>query len=272
MTIVFPNSTGSKTRRRMSSTLRTRTAMRITRAMVVLIVGLPLLLPLLLRQWDHFGGTIMIAEAFHPSSNAAASSSAFPISTRSSRPGQSRTITPATTITTPTTTQTQMRIQQTQLFCICVDCKWVTSCKAYHFVEKKHEQPHMSEEPTFLPREGSPTINVNIRTEQRTPKPKAGVVDKTDDALARMWKDQIREDNDEQGDGESNSDSESNSEPKRDARYYEETGTIEAINTNTTTTIEYDVVKCADFVLDKGCWIRNMPEEMKRVNPDFVPT
>jgi hypothetical protein len=239
----------------MSSTLRRRTA--ITRTMVILLVVLPLLLPLLLRQWGNLDVAIMVAEAFHPTYNAAPSS-AFLVST-SSRPGQSRTIT--------TTTTTQMRTQ-TKLFCICVDCKWVTSCKAYHFVEKKHEQPHMSEEPTFLPREGSPTINVNIRTEQR--KPKAGV-DKTDDAVARMWKDQIQEENDdEQGDGNIGSNSES--EPKRDARYYEEMGTIEAVNTNTTTTIEYDVVKCADFVLDKGCWIRNMPEEIKRVNPDFVPT
>jgi hypothetical protein len=40
----------------------------------------------------------------------------------------------------------------------------------------------------------------------------------------------------------------------------------------TTTTYEYDVVACADFVLDQGCWIRNMPEEIRRANPHFVPT
>jgi len=118
----------------------------------------------------------------------------------------------------------------------------------------------MSEEPTFLPREGSPTINVNIRTEQRKPKPVAGVVDKS---AGGMWKDQIREDGYDDGD---------DGGPGRDASYYEETGIVEAVSTNTTTTIEYDVVKCADFVLDKGCWVRNMPEEIKRVNPDFVPT
>eukprot|EP00520_Triparma_pacifica_P000092 CAMPEP_0118635842 /NCGR_PEP_ID=MMETSP0785-20121206/2291_1 /TAXON_ID=91992 /ORGANISM="Bolidomonas pacifica, Strain CCMP 1866" /LENGTH=70 /DNA_ID=CAMNT_0006526901 /DNA_START=389 /DNA_END=601 /DNA_ORIENTATION=+ len=38
------------------------------------------------------------------------------------------------------------------------------------------------------------------------------------------------------------------------------------------TTIEYDVVKCADFKEDKGRWVRYMPEEIKRANPDFVPT
>lgn len=38
------------------------------------------------------------------------------------------------------------------------------------------------------------------------------------------------------------------------------------------TTVEYDVVKCADFIEDKGCWVRNMPEEIRLANPDFVPS
>lgn len=38
------------------------------------------------------------------------------------------------------------------------------------------------------------------------------------------------------------------------------------------TTYEYDVVECKDFVEDQGCWVRNMPEEIKRLNPNFVPT
>ena len=37
-------------------------------------------------------------------------------------------------------------------------------------------------------------------------------------------------------------------------------------------TYEYDVVACEDFVEDKGCWVRNMPEEIRLANPDFVPT
>jgi len=149
-------------------------------------------------------------------------------------------------------TSTATKRSTTPLSCICVDCQWVTSCKAYNFVETKHEQPHMSEDPTFLPREGSPTIQVNIRTEPRKSESGAG---------PRMWKNQIMDEDDEEDD-----------EPKKDASYYEETGTIETVKTNTTTTIEYDIVKCADFVLDKGCWIRNMPDEIRRVNPDFVPT
>jgi hypothetical protein len=37
-------------------------------------------------------------------------------------------------------------------------------------------------------------------------------------------------------------------------------------------TMEYDVVKCEDYVQDMGCWVRNMPEEIRKANPDFVPT
>jgi len=132
--------------------------------------------------------------------------------------------------------------------CICVDCQWVTSCKAYHFVETKHQQPHMSETPTFLPREGSPTIQVNIRTEPR---------DKV-----WLWKDRAAKKN------ITTAAALSSSVPGESSG-----GTaIESVVTNTTTTIEYDVVACEDFVLDKGCWVRNMPDEIKKVNPDFVPT
>lgn len=38
------------------------------------------------------------------------------------------------------------------------------------------------------------------------------------------------------------------------------------------TTYEYDVVACADFVEEKGCWVRNMPQEIKDANPNFVPS
>lgn len=189
------------------------------------MVVLTLLLQLLMLHGNKRSGVITVVDAFCPALGA-----------------------------TTTSIGRKERIP-TRLSCICVNCKWVTSCKAYHFVEKKHEQPHMSEEPTFLPREGSPTINVNIRTEQRVPKIKAGVIEKQ---KPQMWKDQIEDDD--------------INEPKRDAKYYEETGTIETVRTNTTTTIEYDIVKCADFSLEKGCWVRNMPEEIRRVNPDFVPT
>lgn len=35
----------------------------------------------------------------------------------------------------------------TQQNCICIDCARVTNCKAYHFVETKHNQPHMTDDP-----------------------------------------------------------------------------------------------------------------------------
>ena len=38
------------------------------------------------------------------------------------------------------------------------------------------------------------------------------------------------------------------------------------------TTYEYDVVKCADYDHDPGCWVRNMPQEIKDANPQFVPS
>ena len=50
----------------------------------------------------------------------------------------------------------------TQLNCICVNCAFVDNCTAYHVVEAKHGQPHVAEKPIFTPREGSPTVAVNI--------------------------------------------------------------------------------------------------------------
>jgi hypothetical protein len=47
--------------------------------------------------------------------------------------------------------------------CICVNCHYVDRCSTYHAVEHQHQQPHLSEGPDFEP--DSPTINVNIRTE-----------------------------------------------------------------------------------------------------------
>ena len=46
--------------------------------------------------------------------------------------------------------------------CICVNCHYVDSCETYHAVEAQHQQPHLTENPTFDPNE--PSINVNIRT------------------------------------------------------------------------------------------------------------
>ncbi|KAJ1448070.1 chloroplast protein Ycf34-domain-containing protein [Pelagophyceae sp. CCMP2097] len=46
--------------------------------------------------------------------------------------------------------------------CICVDCALVDRCTAYHVVEAKHDQPHVSPAPDFTPRSGSPTVAINL--------------------------------------------------------------------------------------------------------------
>lgn len=134
--------------------------------------------------------------------------------------------------------------------CICIDCARVTNCAAYHFVESKHEQPHMTENPTFEPREGSPTIEVNIRTIRNS--------DDRQREIERMWREHKAETEramETQGDDE-------------DTPLFGET----KYDLSPVTTYEYDVVECEDFLSDRGCWVRNMPEEIRLANPDFVPS
>jgi Hypothetical chloroplast protein Ycf34 len=47
--------------------------------------------------------------------------------------------------------------------CICIHCHYVDRCSTYHAVEHQHQQPHLTESPTFEASE--PTINVNIRNQ-----------------------------------------------------------------------------------------------------------
>ena len=44
--------------------------------------------------------------------------------------------------------------------CICVDCRWVDRCQAYHAVERQHGVDHLSEAPDFEP--SSPRIHVSV--------------------------------------------------------------------------------------------------------------
>jgi hypothetical protein len=132
--------------------------------------------------------------------------------------------------------------------CICVNCALVTSCTAYHFVETKHDQPHMTETPTFTPRDGSPTIHVNIRSIRSDTDRQAEV--------QRMW----REHETETEKAQSDSDSSDN--------LHGET----VYDLTPVTTYEYDVVKCQDYVEDLGNWVRNMPLEIRNANPNFVPS
>jgi hypothetical protein len=47
------------------------------------------------------------------------------------------------------------------VMCICVDCRWVDRCQAYHAVERQHRAPHLSGSPDFRPRQ--PQIHVQVR-------------------------------------------------------------------------------------------------------------
>ncbi|MGB1416651.1 MAG: Ycf34 family protein [Synechococcus sp.] len=44
--------------------------------------------------------------------------------------------------------------------CICVDCRWVDRCQAYHAVERQHGVAHLCEQPDFEPL--SPRIHVSV--------------------------------------------------------------------------------------------------------------
>lgn len=45
--------------------------------------------------------------------------------------------------------------------CICVDCRWVDRCQAYHAVERQHGVPHLSAAPDVQPEH--PRIHVQVR-------------------------------------------------------------------------------------------------------------
>jgi len=47
---------------------------------------------------------------------------------------------------------------------ICVNCKWVDSCKAYHAVEKQHGVKHLNLNPNFEPKE--PVIHISLMNQE----------------------------------------------------------------------------------------------------------
>ena len=44
--------------------------------------------------------------------------------------------------------------------CICVDCRWVDRCQAYHAVERQHGAPHLAETPDLKPVD--PRIHISV--------------------------------------------------------------------------------------------------------------
>jgi len=135
--------------------------------------------------------------------------------------------------------------------CICIHCSRVTNCLAYHFVEEQHTQPHINKSPTWEPRNGSPTIQVHIRPD----------ADRAEKAIGLMWNEHV--DQTRQAEEASNNLQEGEKDvPLFGEKQYDLSGT---------TSYEYDVVECEDFVLSRDAWVRNMPEEIRIANPDFVP-
>jgi hypothetical protein len=137
-------------------------------------------------------------------------------------------------------------ISSTALHCICINCARVTNCAAYHFVEAKHEQPHINKNPTWEPRDGSPTIQVNIRSIRSVDDRKAEV--------ERMWREHKSE------------------EARAETIGGNELHGTTVYDFTPSTTYEYDVVQCADYVEEKGAWVKNMPLEIRNANPHFVPS
>jgi hypothetical protein len=147
--------------------------------------------------------------------------------------------------------------------CICINCARVINCSAYQFVETKHNQPHIADTTTFTPRDGSPTIHVNVRT------------DRSDNhEMDRIWRehsDETRRAQEKDQKQASTRNSKNDDIPIPTG--HEPTLHGESIYSLTpVTTLEYDVVACADYMEEMGCWVRNMPDEIKRANPHFVPT
>lgn len=110
-----------------------------------------------------------------------------------------------------------------------------------------------------MPQEGSPTIHVNVRT-IRTEEDRQREIE-------RMWSEHAAET--ERAEAEAAAAAASSSEDEEDQQPLHGATTYDL---GSSTTIEYDVVACEDFVEDKGCWVRNMPQEIKDANPHFVPS
>jgi len=140
--------------------------------------------------------------------------------------------------------------------CICINCKYVTNCAAYHFVEERHSQPHMTENPTFTPQDGSPTIHVNIRSQYDAQNSEGNEI------IRKMWREYKQEEEAAMKGSES-------SESGDDSVTGPTTYNLSSIGE---ISYEYDVVKCENYVEEMGCWVTNMPQEIREANPEFVPT
>jgi len=121
----------------------------------------------------------------------------------------------------------------------------------------------MTENPTFEPRNGSPTIHVNIRTRETV---------ESQQEAQRLWREhegETKRAQERAAEAASSMNPTSpQSQPPQPPFLYGQ----ERYNLQPKVTMEYDVVKCEDYVEDIGCWIRHMPDEIRRANPNFVPS
>ena len=133
----------------------------------------------------------------------------------------------------------------------------------------------MTDNPTFEPRDGSPTIQVHIRTIRKEEK----ITNR------RMWKEQQQQQ--QQNNNVVVEEQAAEAAKILENKTRNENAPVPTVPppittpdtdksyegwASSVTTCEYDVVACKDFVEEKGCWIQNMPEEIKRANPQFVPS
>ena len=142
--------------------------------------------------------------------------------------------------------------------CICIDCARVRSCQGYYFVEDRHGQPHMDPSPSYDPRDGSPTIKVTYRTITTAD---------AESEYERMVREHSAEERRAAAAGGRPADGAAAPSSPPPELHGEETYDLSPV-----TSMEYDVVACEDYVEERGAWVRNMPEEIRKANPDFVPT
>ena len=111
----------------------------------------------------------------------------------------------------------------------------------------------MNKNPTWEPRDGSPTIQVHIRPGKES---------------KNVWDKLWEEHEEETRKAEEAYAQENNEETAEDGTLFGQT----KYDLTGTTTYEYDVVECENFVEEKDAWVKNMPEKIKSANPDFVST
>mmetsp|Transcript_6253 Transcript_6253/g.13920 ORF Transcript_6253/g.13920 Transcript_6253/m.13920 type:complete len:209 (-) Transcript_6253:370-996(-) len=175
------------------------------------------------------------------------------------------TIATSSTLTTTSSTTTILQM------CICIDCSRVTNCRAYHFVETKHHQPHLTADPTFTPREGSPTIHVNVRQASLQSPPNHDNENENDngddDSRGTSVWDRIRDEHQAEEEqaitaaAAQQNEQEQGTNHNGNGPHHSTTTTPPSslhgktvYDISSATTIEYDVVACEDYAHDPGCW------------------